>query len=373
MKSISLHFSRLLLAVLLLLSCLPFTTTAQQITLNMAPIENSAITPGNIFGYIMHCSKSTKVTVRGNLRYKQTNQSITYTFDYLLSEGLNVINRNAISPSWHYSSPALRELFNDYNILPAGMFEYCVTVAPANTVAETNVNLAEECIYYRGDDYFVINLVDPNDKAVLKEYNPTLTWIATFPTPSSLTYRLKLTEIKQGQTAVNSIVRNQLHYDEKNLISNSLVYPVSARPLIANQPYAWTVDAYYKDVLLGGAETWQFIISDSVTNAGNIDQSYVDIKRESGEVLLTAVGRLKMKYVLDDAKSDSLLMRIVDEANREKKLTPDKLTAIYGDNRYTVDFTESANLKHKHKYMMIITTKTGHEYKLLVQYLNPSF
>jgi hypothetical protein len=339
----------------------------------MAVIDGISININNIFGYQILSSAKGKATIRGTIRYKNSNMFLSYSFDNMLDQGLNLLNKDFISPSWQFSSPALKELFFTYNILPSGTYEYCVNVTVANNAVETSDGRFEECLYHRANDFFLINLIDPSDKTTLKEYNPVLAWVANYSLSNELTYRIRIAEIKQGQNPVNAVMSNQPIYDENNLMQNAVVYPIYAKPLVANQPYAWTVDAYYKEILLGGAEAWQFIILDSVVASPNSDLSYVDIKRESGVVKLTAIGNLKLKYLSDEVQKDSLFLEVFNENDKKKSFSPNKLAAKYGDNRYTIDFAQTANLKHKGMYTLKIRTKTRHEYKLFFQYLNPSF
>jgi hypothetical protein len=159
------------------------------------------------------------------------------------------------------------------------------------------------------------------------------------------------------------------------LMENSIIYPLYAKPLEANKPYAWTVDAYYKGILLGGAEPWQFIIYDSLPPEVKVDRAYIDITRETGANHLTAIGTLRLKYVLEDQMYDSLFLSLVNakDINQKYKLNPGALKAKYGDNRYELDLKNGSNVKHMTNYIMLIKTKTGHEYKLPFQYINPDY
>lgn len=353
---------------------IPSITVAQRnISINMAPIDGVAITPDNIFNYQVQSSGPGIVEIRGTIRYRNSNLSLSYTSHYNISQGVAMLDANALHPQWQFSSPALQELFFMYKVLPSGTFEYCVTITPINAAQENNGGVFDECLYHRSDDFFLINLIDPANKAKIQEYNPMLAWVANYSFSNELTYRLRIAEIKQGQNPVNAIMRNQPMYDEKNLMLNSLVYPVYAKPLVANQPYAWTVDAYYKGILLGGAETWQFIILDSTPVPVKASRSHIDIKREDGSNKLYVVGELKLKYVLDETQKDSLYLEIFDEKQKKHSTNPDKLIAVYGDNRYELNLAESSNLKHKSTYILKIHTKTKHEYKLVFQYLNPEY
>jgi hypothetical protein len=361
-----------LIAALLILLPL-FSAGQQNILINMAPIDGLPLTPANVFNYHVQSSGQVKVDVKGAIRYRNSNMSITYTFSYSLKQGINVIHPDDIHPQWQFSSSALQELFTSYKILPEGTYEYCVTVTPANVPKESTTGLFTECLYHRSQDIFLINLIYPENKAKLIEYNPMLSWIANYSFSSELTYRIRVAEIKQGQNPVNAVMRNQPVYEESNLMQNSVVYPVYARPLVANQPYAWTVDAYYKGILLGGAETWQFIIPDTLTATPKFTRSYIDIGREHGENHLYAVGTLKIKYVLEDHLTDILSLELFNEQKETCKLSENVLNAKYGDNRYDMNLAITSNLKHRGNYTLVIKTKTNHTYTLPFQYFNPDF
>jgi hypothetical protein len=361
-----------LIAALLILLPL-FSAGQQNILINMAPIDGLPLTPANVFNYHVQSSGQVKVDVKGAIRYRNSNMSITYTFSYSLKQGINVIHPDDIHPQWQFSSSALQELFTSYKILPEGTYEYCVTVTPANVPKESTTGLFTECLYHRSQDIFLINLINPENKAKLIEYNPMLSWIANYSFSNELTYRVRVAEIKQGQNPVNAVMRNQPVYEESNLMQNSVVYPVYAKPLLANQPYAWTVDAYYKGILLGGAEAWQFIIPDTIAKSHYANRSYIDIQRENGVTKLFAVGELKLKYLLDKYKSDVLKLELINKNNEKIALKPSKLQATYGDNRYRLNLKDNSDLKHRNDYKLVITTSHGEQYSLPFQYINPDF
>lgn len=358
-----------------LLNIFPLASNGQQtVIINMAPIDGIAITPDNIFNYQVQASAIIPAQVNGTVRYRNSNLSFSYSYHYSFRPGINVLTMDMVHAKWNFSSSALEELFFTHKILPEGTFEYCVTITPDNITKENSTRIFDECIYHRNSDIFLINLIDPENDAKLKEHNPMLSWVANYSFSNELTYRLRIAEIKQGQNQINAVMRNQPIYDEKNLTQNSIVYPIYAKPLEVNQPYAWTVDAYYKGILLGGAETWRFIIpDDTLPPLKKTSRSYVDIKRETGTNQLSALGTLKLKYILDDAKRDYLNLEIINDNNQKMSLIPSKLNAVYGDNRYTLNLADSSNLKHKTNYTLKISTKTKHVYNLHFQYLNPDF
>jgi len=374
MKNERAYFTYIRMCSLLLGLCGCFLAHAQKnIVVNMAAIDGLPIVPDNILSYQLYASESGRVEVRGSIRYRGSDINLSYRFFTNVSQGMNQPDVNVVQPQWQFSTPGLQELFSRHKALPSGTFEYCVTVTPVNAANESAGAAFEECIFHHSDESFLINLVEPVNKAKLQELNPLLTWAANYSFSNELTYRLRVAEIKKGQNPVNAIMRNQPMYDEKDLLRNSQVYPLFAKPLMVNQRYAWTVDAYYKGLLLGGAETWEFIIPDSVPVPVKSTRSYIDIKRESGLNMLYAVGTLKLKYVLDDAAADSLYLEITDGKKKTHPLKPQRLAAAYGDNRYDIDLAETSNLKHESTYTMVITTKLRRKYTLTFQYLNPEY
>ncbi len=362
-------------SLLIALVFMPLMALAQQtIIINLAPIDGIPITPRNIFNYQVQSSDAGKVDVKGTIRYRSSGLSLTYTFPWMMREGLNTFSSEETHPQWQFSSSALRELFFNYNVLPEGTFEYCVTITPATAIKENSGNVFEECLYYRANGVFLINLIHPENNSKLKEYNPMLAWVANYSFSNELTYRLRVAEIKEGQNTVTAIMRNQPMYSEGNLMQNSQVYPVFAKPLEANKYYAWTVDAYYKDILLGGAEAWKFIIPNDTLPAKYVpNRSYIDIRRENGTTQLYVVGSLKIKYLLEKTKADELSLRLVNEGGKDMNVTPGKLKARYGDNRYELKLDECCSLKHLNTYRLEIATKNGEHFSLPFKYLNPDF
>jgi hypothetical protein len=365
-----------ILTCIILMSAMSFAQ--QNIIVNLAMIDGVNLTPDNIFNYTVQPigggTNTITVLVKGSLHYRNSPSSFSYSFRYTIHQGGNSLSADQVHPQWQFSSSALQELFFTYKTLPEGTYEYCVTVTPVSSTGEVGITGFDECLYHRSDDVFLINLIDPENKAKLHEYNPMLSWVANYSFSSQLTYRLRVAEIKQGQNATNAVMRNQPVFSESNLMQNSLVYPVYAKPLVKDQPYAWAIDAYYKGILLGGSEAWEFIIlDDSVVSGLPANRSYIDIKREDGKEKLYAVGQLKIKYVLEKLKNDELELTITDNSNKQYSIKPSKLAATYGDNRYTLNLKDDASLKHLHQYNLIITSKTGEKYQLPFEYVNPDF
>jgi hypothetical protein len=361
----------------LVLSLLSMRLQAQQgeLHLNLASLDGIEITKDNIIQYQIASSMSqtTHVLVEGTLRYRKSDLRISYRFEVDLLPGINNIRKSVQEVSLQYSSNALKELFEYYGTLPQGLYEYCVRVVPNYNNSEKNNGVVfNECLYNRATDLFLISLLNPENKAKIYEYQPLLSWVANYAFASQLEYKIRVAEILNGQNATVAINRNNPVYQEQHLQQTSIVYPVYAKPLKVNQPYAWTVDAYYKGILLGGAEPWIFtIVEDSALSAVPRNPAYVDIKKDLAYYDLYAPGILKLKYELKELKQDTLSLTLLDQDNKMVKLPDNLLNCVYGDNRFIINFHEDAPLKHLKSYQLNLQSQTGNIYRILFKYVNP--
>lgn len=362
-------------AFLLIVIQLPASAQQSGIVVNLAPVDGLSLTPDNIFNYRIESALPNAVNtkVKGMVRFRNSPLFFNYEFLLTIFPGSNSINPHLAHPVWSFSSSALRELFLNYQKLPQGTYEYCVSVIPASAGSETPVDAAlSECLYQQSDDIFLINLIDPDNNAKIREFNPVLSWVVNYPFASELTYRLRIAEIKDGQNTVSAITRNNPIYKEGNLRQTSQSYPVYARSLELWQPYAWTVDAYYKDILLGGAEPWRFtIVEDSLLAILPKASVYVDIKRETNNAIYYAVGEVLIQYQLDEKMKETLKMEITDRNG--KQIKSKEAEVRLGDNRIVFQLKGEVNVKHLKSYILTITNRAGNKFVLAFKYVNPDF
>lgn len=362
--------------LLLWFSAASFPSVAQSLSADLASLDGIELTPNTIFNYRLHNpgNQTVPVEVTGRVQYRQSGLWFRYHFKLNLLPGTTILSKDQVYPEWEYSSYALKDLFQLYNKLPQGTYEYCVSVNDTRTGGAENPEPSDPvgCVYQTVEDMFLIHLVTPENDAKIYEYNPMLAWVVNYPFASELTYKLRVAELKQGQTPESAIVRNNPMYQDDHVMTTGTVYPVTARPLQKWQPYVWTVDAFYKGILLGGAEVWKFtIIDDSVLAPVAADQSYTHINIESGRGELFAVGMIKLKYTLEDAQHDVLSLRLMDNSGKEIKLKEKDLEAVYGDNRYIFQIKDNYNLKHLQKYRLEIKNKQQKTFIIYFKYANP--
>jgi len=364
----------LVLCVLILAVPSGSNAQASQLTVDLSGVDGIELSPGNVFNYRIdnRSNQSQQVTVTGRLQYRRSNLGFTYKYTALLQPGNNDMRNNAHSPSWTYTDNALRELFQTYNKLPQGTYEYCIIVQ-VNRGGESNgSDQPEACVYNTVDDIFLINLMSPENDAKLHEFNPMLSWVVNYHFASELTYRVRVAELKKGQTPVAAMTRNNPVYQDSHVMTTSTVYPVTAKPLEKWQSYVWTVDAYYKGILLGGAEVWKFmIIDDELLKGGPMETSFVDIRQEQSHTAYYAVGKIKIKYVEEEKPRETLKIVLRNDKGKVVKLQQDGLQAVAGDNRFEIDLGGQADLKHMGHYTLELSNSNGAIYTLPLTYVNP--
>lgn len=350
--------------------------SAQDLVVDLGSVDGVALRPGNVLGFRVQNRGSRSVTaeISGRLQYWRSSLGFSYRFRTTLQPGSNTFEQQAGSASWTFSDPALKELFFTYQKLPQGTYEYCVQVQPQQSGGEQDpLNDPDACVYHTVEDMFLINLVDPEDDAKIYEYHPMLSWAVTYPFASELTYRLRVAERKQGQNKPNAITRNNPMYQDNRVMSTASVYPATARPLQLGQPYVWAVDAYYKGILLGGSEVWQFtIIEDSALQPVVAEQSYYEFEQHQGETILNAVGVLKLKYV-SQIMQDSLALSLSDEQGHTVRFPDRKRLLVLGDNRIDLELSDKVNLKHRHIYRLQLRTGEGRQFMVPFRYFNPLY
>lgn len=140
-----------------------------------------------------------------------------------------------------YYATDFKDNLNKTGTFPPGRYDFCVRVFSAGT----NALLAEDCVR----NYLVTNpnsprLILPKDNTQIVTKFPIFQWTQPTPTPSgtSVLYDFKVCEILRMQNKYDAI-ENIPYYEIKDLKSNSIQYPLSARSLELEHEYCWQIQA----------------------------------------------------------------------------------------------------------------------------------
>jgi hypothetical protein len=314
------------------------------------------------------------IWISGVLKLRSNNQSLKFAKQISLSAGENRIALADIKNVIVYSSADLRNYAQNSNSLPNGEFEYCVYIIKSNVEISSDA-LAEECLYGSSSRNELLSLVSPNDNAKISEYYPSLVWTANLSSFQDITYRLRLAEKREDQNALNAVLRNRALVDISGIIAQMETYPVTAQPLELWHRYAWTVDAYYKSLLIASAEAWSFcLVDDSILAQIPKHQDYLDIRRDKFLKSSYAVGELKLFYDLSEARNESLKIILFDADQQEINLhSNSKVSLKYGNNNFIIKLNANPKLKHLKTYKIRFTNASNLHYDIDFTYINPDF
>jgi hypothetical protein len=86
-------------------------------------------------------------------------------------------------------------------------------------------------------------LISPPEGASLGGQYPDFAWTAPANASGRVAYRLRIVEVKPGQTKEEALASNPSWFEQDDIIQTRLRYPVRAPKLDADKEYAWQVSA----------------------------------------------------------------------------------------------------------------------------------
>ncbi len=181
--------------------------------------------------------------------------------DLILSPGINRIKANDITEiKDRFYLEEYEEIISRTGQLPAGDYTICIYVIDV----ETKKELGSDCIHHVVQPVSPPRLLSPTDKSVLREKNPLFTWVPPSPLPptASVSYTLRICEVKEMQSKEEAVRSNVPWFEERNLTATNFRYPVSAKSLEENRKYVWQIRAFDRltGFPIGESEVWEFKI-----------------------------------------------------------------------------------------------------------------
>ena len=157
-----------------------------------------------------------------------------------------------------YANSEYEEIVLRTGTMPEGVYSICITVYDAKSEQE----LASDCVDQPITSISPPELLNPVDEAELTEPFPVFTWSP--PTPLmgnySVSYRLRIVELLDGQIPLEAMEANPAWFTEKNIPFTSFQLPISARPFEPGKSFAWQVAAFNEkqQYEIGKSEVWGF-------------------------------------------------------------------------------------------------------------------
>jgi hypothetical protein len=271
------------------------------------------------------------LSIQMNLQDAITGQVVltATTGNLLLGKGVKMIRSGDIQPiSYNYSAPDLSR-----NYLPMGAYMACYQII--NNANRKETPLAEECIRINIDPLSPPMLNSPSDKSEIETPYPQFTWMP--PTPfdmfSSLSYDLLVTEVLQGQSAIEAIQYNTPIYSKGNISQPYESYASSFNKLDTGKLYAWQVVAKNGMNYAAKTEVWTFKVAPPSWLTMIIEQApFIKMKKDNPEKGIAPNSILKLSYV-NETTDTTAKISIVDLSAANKT-----------NNQFTISLKTGENL-----------------------------
>ena len=164
--------------------------------------------------------------------------------------------------------------------LPEGEYSACITLKDLNgTILKSNVCLQFNIVYPSPPSLFY-----PADGDQLTSNYPIFTWTPVqVPPDYQLRYIIKIAEILPGQTPNQALLANNVQYEDDNLFTTNMQYPVSALPLESGKTYAWQVQAVDQNGFPpsdneGKSEIWTFVMPNETVHDSTFQATPLSIE-----------------------------------------------------------------------------------------------
>lgn len=155
--------------------------------------------------------------------------------------------------------------------LPEGEYEVCIRIEDLTSNTLTDHVCAEFYIVYPDPP----SLVYPLDGDNVQIDYPLFQWIPLqVPPDYQIHYIMRIAEVLPGQTELQALEANIPQFEDFNILSPSLQYPINALPLIRGTSYVWQVQAldqygFPPSANQGKSEIWEFVFGDTTPEPPN--------------------------------------------------------------------------------------------------------
>jgi hypothetical protein len=262
------------------------------------------------------------------------NQPVLTAFTRPISliKGAKQLRLQDISPvDYAYVSPAFNRLMDAF--LPIGNYRACYTVYSGDRHAENNI-LSEDCISLEVAPLSPPQLTMPADSANIQNIYPQFSWLPPAPMNlfNDLNYDLLVTEVREGQAALEAIQENIPIYNPKRVTAMVNNYPSSNKSLDTGRVYAWRVIAKNGETFAAQSEVWTFKVTKKkpetlVPSSG----MYLELKSDNAYTNTGIIpdNILGIKYYSYD-KPHETIVRFLNE--RGEIIKEIKKELVYGNN-----------------------------------------
>jgi hypothetical protein len=345
---------------------LPFIGNAQ-VTLNAQLPQAGFVQKEQLWNLILVNNNADvlDINIQMNLQDAITGQVVltATTGNLLLSKGVKMVKSGDIQPIvYNYTAPDLSR-----NYLPMGAYVACYQII--NNTNRKEAPLAEECIRINIDPLSPPMLNSPSDKSEIESPYPQFTWMP--PTPfdmfSNLSYDLLITEVLQGQSAIEAIQYNTPLYSKGSINQPYESYASSFNKLDTGKLYAWQVVAKNGINYAAKTEVWTFKVAPPSWIKQLIEQTpFIKMKRDNPEKGIAPNGFLKIAYTNETADT-SCLVHLIDISVSNAPTISFEVKLNSGENLIQKDIKKMLHAKEGKIYEAIILNSRNEQWRMLFE------
>lgn len=298
----------------------------------------------------------------------KTNQPVLtgISRNVTLVKGAKQLQVSDVSPvQYEYLSNVADRSAN--GLLPAGNYQACYSLF-VQGVANGDL-ISEDCIPFTVAPVGPPLLNTPADQSILETFNPQFTWLPPSPVSifSNLNYELLLTEVRNGQSAVEAIQQNLPVYrlpSTSNLFAN---YPSSALSLDTGKQYAWTVFAKNGASFAAQTDVWTFRLKSTLVKPKITENTHIQLRRELDGAVAAVAGTVHFTYT-NEVNDSSVMYELLGLEAGNVVVASGDLNVTPGDNKIAFGIKRKFNLQDGKSYLLRIKNSRNEYWQMKFVY-----
>ncbi len=188
-------------------------------------------------------AKDVQLTLRGTADEAQEGRLVdgkTGLFTLKANESRTISGSNIPGGgSYSWQNKKFQEAMVRSGNAPSGNYTICVYAE-----SESGAPLGQDCFRQNIALMSPPTLISPADGASIAQgQTPLFTWIPSAPSQQGTIYTIRIVEVLGNQSANDAIIKNSAVFEQKDIRSTSLQYPVSARKLVEGRKYVWQISS----------------------------------------------------------------------------------------------------------------------------------
>lgn len=259
-------------------------------------------------------------------------------------------------------------------LLPLGNFDVCYSVFNGDARGNRDA-ISEECTSILVEPLNPPLLVTPADKDSIDETRPVFNWIPPSPATlfSKLLYEFKLVEVAAGQTPETAIQEQLPIIFKTQLISASLSYPSSVKPLDTSKVYAWQVTALNRSSPVAQSDVWSFKINNNTATLSETTDNtpFYMLKTDLSAGLFNVKGDV-LKVMYNNVNNDKTVLlniyNISKKVRNKLELNSNSIAVHSGQNFISFNLSEISRLSDNGIYLFELTNSANEKWYAQFKY-----